>query len=403
MITRHFYKEDEVFAALLYCVTRGRAREAVFWAQELIDSNLADECVRQLIHSWILLKGIGCLSWLSSLVEQLKKDSLDEEAIILLTYQLAVTTRRDITPMMFALLSFKEYLDIPERLSGSGEVLTWKEGVLRACSQRKARLLWFLLRAEWPVRTEEIWNLLESTVTGSRFAALQDLHFLQIYDANPLTELFIRGLAVGIVCLSTSDLRLSLAPLRDSVAKDVQKSRSEWEAHMGRCIRREYSIPKQCLYWTTDRGMMSYKESTVDELDNLHIDMEKNDYWKTALDGRTFEEMPDEEQIEFCQLYFPDGHPITWSATEKDKSHGPGYLSPGESPRVDKYLRILCTSTESLVVWKGWREAFTILEKSDTIDFSTTTFEELYKKTLSKWKSEAESWNLRTVKKILVI
>jgi len=54
MITRHFYKEDEVFAALLYCVTRGRAREAVFWAQELIDSNLADECVRQLIHSAIL-------------------------------------------------------------------------------------------------------------------------------------------------------------------------------------------------------------------------------------------------------------------------------------------------------------------------------------------------------------
>jgi hypothetical protein len=149
--------------------------------------------------------------------------------------------------------------------------------------------------------------------------------------------------------------------------------------------------------------MMSYKESTVDELDNLHIDMEKNDYWKTALDGRTFEEMPDEEQIEFCQLYFPDGHPITWSATEKAKSHGPGYLSPGESPRIDKYLRILCTSTESLVVWKGWREAFTILEKSDTIDFSTTTFEELYKKTFSKWKSEAESWNLRTVKKILVI
>ena len=51
MITRHFYKQDEVLAALVFCICTNRSREAVFWAQELIDSNLILECFQTLVVS----------------------------------------------------------------------------------------------------------------------------------------------------------------------------------------------------------------------------------------------------------------------------------------------------------------------------------------------------------------
>ena len=386
MITRHFYKQDEVLAALVFCICTNRAREAVFWAQELIDSNLILECYQTLVVSWTKLKSIGGLAWFTSAMASWDSGELDEEKVILLTYQLACCFVRDASPLVLLVLSLKKYPTVPERLRT--KAVGWEALFRAAVAERKVAFAWLLLRIEWMDHPEAVWKLLESLSPQVKvLRAAEKVEFLEGM------EWVLRAIAVA-----------SLFPhpkstVRELVAPDIEKSRHEWAAAMGGKVRREYAIPRDCLYGITERGRMVNTETTMDELGDLLEQMEIAPYWSEALGGRAFVDLSIDEQLEFTELYFPDGHPVTWLTAEKEISHGYGVLRPDEEIETVKYWRTWIRREKSLLIWKGVDQLYVELEgKNGPLDYG-----ELYTESLPSWREEMRTWCLEPAKKILIV
>jgi hypothetical protein len=386
MITRHFYKQDEVLAALVFCICTNRPREAVFWAQELIDSNLILECFQTLIVSWTKLKSIGGLAWFTSAIASWDSGELDEEKVILLTYQLACCSIRDASPLVLLVLSLKKYPTVPERLRT--KAVGWEALFRTAVAERKVLFAWLLLRIEWMDHPEAVWDLLESISPQVKvLRSAEQVEFLEDM------KWILRAIAV-----------LSLFPhpkstLRQVIAADIEKSRREWAAAMGGKVRRDYAIPRDCLYGITARGRMVNIETTVDELGDLLDQMEIAPYWSEALGGRAFVDLRLEEQLEFTELYFPDGHPVTWLTAEKEKSHGYGTLRPEEEIESVKYWRTWIRREKSLLIWNGVEQTYKELEGKK----GPLHYEDLYAEALASWREEMCRWCLEPAKKILVV
>jgi len=385
MITRHFYKQDEVLAALVFCICTNRPHEAVFWAQELIDSNLILECFQTLVVSWTKLKSIGGLAWFTSAMASWDSGELDEEKVILLTYQLACCFVRDASPLVLLVLSLKKYHKVPERLRT--KAVGWEALFRAAVAERKVAFAWLLLRIEWMDHPEAVWDLLESLSPQVKvLRAAEKVEFLEGM------EWVLRAIAVASLFPHPT------STLREVVAPDIEKSRREWAAAMGGKVRRDYAIPRDCLYGITERGRMVNTESSVNELGDLLEQMEIAPYWSEALGGRAFVDLSIEEQLEFTELYFPDGHPVTWLTAEKEKSHGYGALRPGEEIETVKYWRTWIRREKSLLIWKGVDQIYAGLEgKKGPLNYG-----ELYAEALPSWREEMSTWCLEPAKKVLV-
>ncbi len=386
MITRHFYKQDEVLAALVFCICTNRAREAVFWAQELIDSNLILECYQTLVVSWSKLKSIGGLAWFTNAMALWDSGELNEENVILLTYQLACCSVRDATPLALLVLSLKKYPTVPERLRT--KAVGWEALFRTAVAERKVLFAWLLLRIEWLDHPEAVWNLLESLSPQVKVLRVaEQVEFLEdikwVLRATAIASLFPHPKST----------------LRESIPPDVQKSRCEWAAAMGGKVRRDYAIPRDCVYGITERGRMVNTETTVDELGDLLEQMEIAPYWSEALGGRAFVDLSIEEQLEFTELYFPDGHPVTWLTAEKEKSHGYGSLRPDEEIESVKYWKTWIRREKSLLIWKGVDQIYKELEEKK----GPLNYGELYAEALPSWREEMSRWCLEPANKVLVI
>ena len=386
MITRHFYKQDEVLAALVFSICTNRPREAVFWAQELIDSNLILECYQTLVVSWSKLKSIGGIAWFTNAMALWDLGELNEENVILLTYQLACCSVRDVTPLVLLVLSLKKYPTVPERLRT--KAVGWEALFRTAIAERKVLFAWLLLRIEWMDHPEAVWDLLERMSPQVKILRVaEQVEFLEdmkwVLRATAVASLFPHPKST----------------LRESIPPDVQKSRCEWAAAMGGKVRRDYAIPRDCVYGITERGRMVNTETTVDELGDLLEQMEIAPYWSEALGERAFVDLSIEEQLEFTELYFPDGHPVTWLTAEKEKSHGYGALRPDEEIESVKYWRTWIRREKSLLIWKGVDQIYKELEeKKGPLDY-----EELYVEALPSWREEMSRWCLEPAKKVLVI
>lgn len=386
MITRHFYKQDEVLSALVYCICMNRPREAVFWAQELIDSNLILECYTYLIIAWMKVKSIGNIAWLRSALALWESGELGEESVILLTYQLACSTERDVTPLSLLVLSLKEYKRVPDRLRK--KVVGWKEVFREAVAERKLLFAWLSIRIRWMEAPEEVWDFLESL--DDNVVVLRRLEKLEFLKGMEWT---CRAIAVALL------FPHSKSTLRTTIMPDVQKSLAEWASALGRRSRREYPIPRDCLYGCTARGLMLNTATTLHEFGDLLEQMEAGAYWSEALEGRAFVELSIDEQFEFTTNYFPDGHPMTWSTDEKAKSHGYGVLRPDEEIETRKYWSIWTRNVKSTLLWNGWYESIRMMEgKKEIFDFT-----QLYIEALPLWKEEMATWCFEPAKKILVI
>jgi hypothetical protein len=403
MYTRHFYKIDEVYSALTYATAFGRVREAIFWTQELLDSNLGLDCLKSLFHSWILFRGLGSFQWLQAALAVWKSGEIDDNTILLLTYQLAVlpSSARDSTPLTLMHLTFGATQ--PDFLLESGCPLDtpqslYEQSILRAVYQKKAEMLWLLLRKHFPGEHSILWKYLTDAIQGhpTQLQILENLQELERLLDDPTKPFFLYALAVGAVCLSPSALKESFKPLRAEIDDPLQKELAEWTLCVGRKSRRLFEIPRDCLYWVTARGQKPYTYSSASELPDLLIDIEASEYWSEALESKSFDDLTDIEKFAFLEAYFPDGHPMTWTPQEIAKSHGDGCLGPTEEPNLQKWQRMWVRTTESRVIWKGWDRAskMNISAQDDLIA--------LFSENKEKWDAEFQTWNLAPVKKILV-
>jgi hypothetical protein len=347
-LTRHLYAEDEVVAALQFCVLRGRAVEAAFWCEELVHSEMADQLIDALRRIWLYGFGIGALSWYRAFEELTKKEELVLEELVGLVVglcRIGTKGRRDITYLILAGTGAEaeqvNYSIPPKGLTGA-------DAYFLACVEQGRCI------SAWRALAEITNETLRLTAEHKhREAGLNACALLLDYPA----------LAVAALCLVRGELATRLAEPLPGTLSEVERARSEWEPLLGRRRRRLYPIPHECLYWLTERGSKSVYESSEKRLRGSLEHPAKlwgSIYWDSVADslgGWEAIRNDPEVRMTFYDTYFPDDTPDEWSTAEREKSHGIGALQPGVDPRAEKFLRTWFGRLPSAVIWNGFNDA----------------------------------------------
>jgi len=341
-LTRHLYVEEEVAAALQFCILRGRAVEAAFWAMELIDSAMVEEFLASLRTIWLLGFGLAALGWYKAFLLLEAGEALDAEEAIRLVVALCrigVNGGRDTTAL--AIIGST----LPAERRGVSRSLLHLEGIdsyFAACIlQGRTISAWRAFGASSPSVLQEV------AAEKHGEAGLETIGLLQKYPP----------LLLGALCLPRGALASRLAPPLSGILSEVERALPEWERNLGRRRRRAYTIPHQCLYWLTERGKMSVYSSADSRLCGSLERPGKlwgSVYWDSvAEEAGGWEEIRDipEKREAFYAAHFPDDIPDEWSLAERAKSHGIGSLQKDEVPSIKKFVRSWFGALGSAVVW----------------------------------------------------
>ena len=186
-----------------------------------------------------------------------------------------------------------------------------------------------------------IWELLSAYVESSVYAESYRVCFqvLQHYESllgYRAEDSNILCLAVLSACLSPAQqeksFRVLPAPLLVTPIEETIRR------------ARRYSIPTACLYGDTERGRMTWSQSTLRSLRELDL---SGPFW----DEHKW--TTEEEREAFYDRFFPDP-PDEWTLAEQQRSHGDGILSDSgpSGCTMEKYVRLFLSHTSRL----AWSE-----------------------------------------------
>jgi hypothetical protein len=305
-LTRHLYREDEVRAALLWCIMKRRITETAFWATELEESGC--EFDAEIVKAWTYGIGAAGLGFLGKL------DGTVRTAIALAFYP-----HRDAS--VIAVLGSKPTATgsptIPD-----GDWTAEEACALRAMIQGRAGTAFAI---EWP------WSLWH---TAMRFKHGRTFEIEECLEA--------KALAVSIVCQATLVVKEPSFEAPVEVASAIEA----WPDLRLR-ERRVYAIPIECLSHLTARGRLDCYTSTeaeIRDLKRLERTLEKSPLWAEAI---VLARTSDDEYEDFYDSYFDD-IPDEWSLVDRAKSHGRG------TNQCDlKRFLVRWFGSMSSVIWKG--------------------------------------------------
>ena len=347
-LTRHLYAEDEVVAALQFCVLRGRTKEAVFWCEELLYSNGVEHLLKALRQVWLCGFGIGALSWFRHFCAAAEKDELDMDELVGLVIwlcRLGLKGRKDITYLILAGptkgAEQAAFCITPKGLTGA-------QAYFVACVKQG--------------RTISAWRALGHIDVGTLRIAAEKKHKEAGIEACDLLVEY-PSLTIAALCLPVGELAARLNDPLLGTLSEVEAARAEWEPLIGRRARRQYPIPHECLYWLTERGSKTVYETSEKLLRGSLERPEKlwgSTYWDSVADTvggwEAVREEP-EVRMAFYDQYFPDDTPDEWSTAEREKSHGRGAVQPGAVPSAERFLRSWFGKLPSAVIWNGFDDA----------------------------------------------
>ena len=311
-LTKHLYREDEVRAALQWCILKGRVIETAFWATELIETGLGIRSDIQTV--WTYGIGLAGLGWLGNLKPDLQT-----------AIRLAVHRGRDAS-VVAILGSTPSRVGAPAIPPG-----TWtaeETFALRAMMQGKAGSVW---AANWD------WDLWATAMMFKhrRFLPLEGL----LQD---------RALATAVICQTT----LSIEEPTAQIPVEATAALAEWAAEPNLRHRRVFSIPTPCLSMLTKRGELDSYSSFDEELrDKRQMEAAMGVFWlgMLAKARRT-----DEAYEAFYDKHFGlSDIPDEWSVADRAKSHGPG-LNPCDMPR---FLERWFGTMPCAAIWNGVQTA----------------------------------------------
>jgi len=336
-LTRHVYRSEEVTAALLWSIGRGRCKEAAFWALELEDSGYgATICEETLRLAWSLCCLLTYPSWILGSDTQ----SLSERAYRLA--QACASGKRDAT--VSAILSMPATIDRVGTPALGPLADKYKEGtkelfLVRALLQGKVGLSWGVVQG-FTCRSS-LWDLFCS-VASWKHGSLGEQILRAVASGSQTQEL--DASAVALLCAPAKTLYES--PIKP-LGADYIDTLATWTTLEGRRARRLYSISTDCLSWNSCRSQ--------DVREELHHSLEealKGAPWWETLQQDALEQAEGDVDEAIMLLYdtaFPDDIPDEWSTAERAKSHGPAYIRPEGSARFLKNL--LGSSPSSLLLW----------------------------------------------------
>ncbi len=365
MLTRHLYRYDEIRAALLWSIAKGRTTEGMFWVQEYLDSELYDELYQTLFEGWIWFIGIRNLEWCRRFWEVYSSEEVEEDTMLLLAFQLLRSSARDLTVLTLLLTGVTTPL---ERLPPTPKTNLLLESLplKTLCTTSHRRALVRYIRtgkamSAWKlaVNDPDLYALLLKLASSDAQVALQTLETIpsSFLQDNADLDVACRAVAVGFLCMKPSLQRASLAKSTHQQLDPVtEKEWMEWKACEGRRGRRVYTPPRDCLPWLTSRGWNTYKKTTIRELRNLSTDLLRDKgcpFWVRVLEES--DPWSDDTAYEdFWDAYFPDDIPDEWSKKDQEKSHGEGALSLHDTQQnlakmIGRWFRLI----SSAVIWNA--------------------------------------------------
>jgi len=368
-LTRHLYREDEVQAALMYCILRGRVTEVTFWALELLDSQLLDKYLKSMYRIWLYGFGIKALGWFCAFVAFSCGDELDVDTCLEFAYSLsclAVRNAKDSSILM--ILGTKENLQgdtgPPDRVGTKREgAETELEGfVVAALMQGKAPTGWLGIHALQATEQEKVLSRVLVTKHGDKGAS--PLYSLFRAEADGyLNRQEALAVTVGACCLSSDDYAKSCAQALPPPPPNILECVANWKVAVGRRSRRAMAVPLECLYWITQRGREqsvydSNEKDIMGSLEKYGGALWESEFWDMVAD-----EMGGWEAVRsdaatresFYDTYFPDDIPDEWSKKERAKSHGQGVLQRGAKATETEWVRrwFFTAAVPSAILWNN--------------------------------------------------
>ncbi len=397
MKTRHFYEDDEVIAALHWCLKKGRVKEAVFWCLELLDSEMMDTLSDELYKAWLWYFGVGALSTLPILSVDTREDCLK----LVCGLARLSSERRDRSVLALLLLGLQEtQCDRPSYFPNLQELFErlgctpLEKAFCAALFQGKARLAFDLSRSQWQANPDRVYELVHEIMRFKHKSQEADdcITLLEFYKEKNLWA--TRACCIASVSLTRKQMAESMKPLRLEIPPEIQEAIEEWASLTGRRLRRVFQIPHECLYMRTKRGLLSNKVSTLSDLYAISDStLEGCPFWNRVLE----EEVPwldDDRKEAFYELYFPDDIPDEWSREAQEKSHGFGALINNEVPTLKKYRDRWFRSTPTRAIW------FLNRDLSKWNVESEKSWVQLYER---PWSTIVSTWCLTPVKKRILV
>jgi len=364
-LTACLYREDEVVAALKWCLMRGRTLEAMFWAQECSDSNMVQEALDAAFWVWLFGCGPSNLGWLNRFATCIKhRHYLNDAELMGLISSLSIHMRQRPDSSALVLLGLglrTEFMgpSIPDQLGPQRLPLSLSEfesdtvygPSVRALVQGKTPLAWAILRPTW---YQNNWSTLSAFV--KEHPCLSDS--ISLLESAPSWMGFlwkdeytwpVRAVAVA----SLSSLKPPI--MEREPCDDYMKQWAEWLKAPMR-FRRPYTIPTDCLYWFTARGNLRVSETTEGELtDGLEKALIGSKIWK--MHEKELDD--DESRQNFYDTYFPNDIPDEWSAASRAVSHGRGVVPVGDIQFHIVFERCLDRWFQRVpnCIWKGTENA----------------------------------------------
>jgi hypothetical protein len=372
-LTRHFYEQDEVQAALFYAGSRRRPQETVFWCHELILSGWASDAIRILFESWLWNYGPFHVEWYEDAWERLSPAEITAEDILYCAHRLSQCKTKDHSLWKLLTLSAAHHSTLFDAVTPRSPPVFPSEDpkerfFVRALYQRKATSAWW---AACYLTVSRYWELVEwycNTVwMKEKEKEKENTQWMtRLRDYEPLLGYTSQAYDRAIRAVVLLRLCCPLSPRSGSASHNPP---SLPDGPIGRRASRMYSIPMECLYGMTRRGRMPRTTSTVEGLNNVEKGIRGCPFWEEAMEPYQTEGRwtSDETMEQFYEAHFPDDIPDEWTRVEKEKSHGPG-LYGGEALTLEGYGQRMFFSTTRLVWLRG---------KIPSMALSLTPFDDL--------------------------
>lgn len=346
-LTRHFYELDEVEAALAYCIIEQRQLEACFWLSELIDSDEIMRGFRIMTEVYLSRFGTRHITWLLYVYDICKgyiEADVWPRSAISLCCTLCSFKELDFTFLSTLIVNTKDRLkdSPPEKIGDDGSIarighyqlLPIERFFMRSLKQGNIRCAFWAARHCRESVLIEMLNCFISPETRKAMEALRTLPEWSGLNYVPSAQILL------CIMMVTSGKK---EPIEVIIPPVIERKIEEWHALLGRRLRRVYSIPKDCLYLSTRRGLLERPMSTMKDLSQIGIYVQTtytltdgcafwNNLWnKYGVNEDGYEKMD--------QIIFADDIPDEWSLEDKLKSHGEGLINPGERLWWRRWLR----------------------------------------------------------------
>jgi hypothetical protein len=315
-LTRNLYRLDEVRAAAMFCLIKGRAKEACFWLAELIVSDLMLEAIYCMFYVWLIGIGPLRLEWYRRAWEVFRREEIEPESILQFGIALAasISSRprdkggeerdwsqtRDTTAVLLLVAG------AAGKLGDKGVEAGWK-GVSNLEQKGLMSRLHGLAGAD--ARLHQTLAALEasSEVVGEGYAER------------------LRKLTNCVAYLATcvpKEYRNTEETWRPVILHELEEDVKGWLTVTAvRRKRRVYEVPYTCLYGMTARGELAQNETNIEEIRyGLEGLLRKSTYWSELVPAAD----DDDGREAFYDREFPDDIPDEWSLVDQQKSHGMG-------------------------------------------------------------------------------